>query len=105
VQQENKQTVSDTEQGLSTCSDDTTMLQTKVKKLKTDVASLKEQCIHLQGYMRRSNIKIMGVAGNASGVFSMLVLVRQFSFCFNVYFIAMKLLMFIDGTVSRIDKA
>jgi hypothetical protein len=42
----------------------TNTLQTTVKKFETDVARPKEQCMHLQGHMRRSNIRIMGVAEN-----------------------------------------
>lgn len=67
-----KITVSDMEQGLSACSDDMTTLQAMVKKLETDVASLKEQCIHF--FMQRSNIRIMGVAEDPGSSSASLVL-------------------------------
>lgn len=57
-----KQTVTEMEHSLSTCSDDITTLQTTVHKLSKEVAGLQEKCVDLEGRMRRSNIRILNVA-------------------------------------------
>ncbi|KAL6480431.1 hypothetical protein MHYP_G00114640 [Metynnis hypsauchen] len=57
-----KQTVTEMEHSLSTCSDDITTRQTTVHKLIKDVAGLQERCVDLEGRMRRFNIRILRVA-------------------------------------------
>ncbi|KAI2645987.1 LINE-1 retrotransposable element ORF1 protein [Labeo rohita] len=57
-----KTTVSDMERGLSSCSDNATVLQNTVHKLEKKVESLQEKCLDMEGRMRRSNIRILNVA-------------------------------------------
>lgn len=56
-----KTTVAHMEQGLSSCSDDVTTLLTKVGRLETEVGTLREKCLDMEGRMRRSNIRILNV--------------------------------------------
>lgn len=53
--------VTDMEVSLTICSDDVTALQTAVSTLKTEVKSLQEKTIDMEGRMRRSNIRILNV--------------------------------------------
>lgn len=55
-------TVASVEQGLTTWSDEVTVLQTTVTELKKEVAELRERNEDMEGRLRRCNIHILGVA-------------------------------------------
>lgn len=57
-----KVTLRDVEGGLSTWSDEVTVLQSTVTGLKSELAVLRDKCADMEGRMRRCNIRIIGVA-------------------------------------------
>lgn len=56
-----KATVKEVEDGLSMWSDEVVTLQSTVKTLRKELSDLKDKCDDMEGRMRRSNIRIMGV--------------------------------------------
>lgn len=57
-----KNTIEETEGGLSTQSDKVTTLQTVVTDLKAEMIMLREKCEDMEGRIWRCNIRILGVA-------------------------------------------
>ena len=61
-----KTNMAEMERGLSTCSDDVTLMQTKICKLESEVYSLQAKCLDMEGRQRRDNIRISNVVSTHS---------------------------------------
>ena len=62
-----KTNMAEMERGLSACSDDVTLMQTKISKLETEVTSLQSKCLDIEGRSRRNNIRIGNVGSDTPG--------------------------------------